>query len=280
MKKKIGIIGFGNMGSAIAEMVKLKYEVWIFDKDRAKIQNLLRINIAENIIDLVNEVKTVILAVKPQDFNEVLQEIKEAMDIYAKNRDNLIISIAAGITTGYIEKCLGNVRVIRVMPNMPARIGMGMTCLCKGKFAIEKDLNSTKDLFDNLGKTLVLKEDMMDAATAVSGSGPGYFYDLIEGKNAVAAKEYLENIFIFSLQKAAEAVGFAAQEAKELAEATGIGSMNILKESHLSPMELKKQVTSKGGTTEAGLEVLHSGGTLTDAVNAALKRAKELSRKE
>lgn len=272
MKTKIGIIGFGNMGSAIFERIKSGYRLFVFDKEREKTRNVRNLEIVDNITDLIDKVDVVVLAVKPQDFDEVIKELKNHI------KDKLIISIAAGIATGYIEKCLGNVRVIRVMPNMPARIGKGMSCLCKGQFAAKEDLNFSKELFDNLGETLVLNEDMMDAATAISGSGPGFFYDLIEGKDGSSAKEYLINIFIPSLRAAAEAVGFTIQEAEELAQVTGAGSMSMLKELRLSPAELKKQVVSRGGTTEAGLEVSHSGGTLTEAVKAAIKRAKELSR--
>lgn len=268
-KKKIGIIGFGNMGSAIAARIKHKYEVFVFDKDRQKIQDVA--NPVLELADLVKKVDTVILAVKPQDFEALLADIRD----YARGK--LIISIAAGINTGYVEKCLPGARLVRVMPNMPARVGMGMSCLCKGKFASVEDLNSARELFNNLGKTLILSEDMMDAATAVSGSGPGYFYALIEGKNVNEAKKYLTDTFIPALKEAAVAVGFTVNDAEVLAEATGIGSMSFLAESHLLPAELKKQVASRGGTTEAGLEVLDKSGSLTEAVQAAAKRAKSLS---
>ncbi|HDZ76854.1 MAG TPA: pyrroline-5-carboxylate reductase [Candidatus Omnitrophica bacterium] len=274
--KKIGIIGFGFMGSAIAEQIKLKHEVWVFDKDKDKIKGLTKINIAGDIIDLGNEADVIILAVKPQDFTDILKELKEAGN-YIKNK--IIISIAAGITTTYISKCFGEeIRVVRVMPNLPARIAMGMSCLCKGEFAKEEDLKFAQELFDNLGDTLVLNEDKMDAATAISGSGPGYYYDLIEGKEIKEAKEYLISDFIPSLRAAAESLDFTKEEAKKLADSTGYGSFSFLEQSNITPLELRKQVTSKGGTTEAGLEVLHRGGSLEDAAKVALKRAKELSK--
>jgi pyrroline-5-carboxylate reductase len=273
MLRKIGIIGFGNMGFAISEGIKRKRQVYVYDKDKEKTENTAGVVVSRNIVDLVNEVNAVILAVKPQDFAALLGEIKS---YYIKNK--LIISIAAGITTAYIEKYLGQVSVIRVMPNMPARIGKGMTCLSKGKFATPEDLDFTEEIFRHLGATLVLNEDMMDAATVISGSGPGYFYDLIEGKNRDEIKEFAENEFIPALEASAEKVGFSPQQSLVLAEVTSVGSIAFLEQSGIPPAELKKQVVSKGGTTEAALEVLHRGGSLDEAVMAALARARELSK--
>jgi pyrroline-5-carboxylate reductase len=166
------------------------------------------------------------------------------------------------------------------MPNMPAKIGKGMSCLCKGRFASEEDLSFSKGLFDKLGKTLFIKEDMMDAATAISGSGPGYYFDLIasEQENYHADKARLLGDFIDSLARAAEAVGFSPDQARLLADATGVGSQALIEATNLSPAELRAQITSKGGTTEAALRVLHQGGTLEEAVKAALNRARELAR--
>lgn len=274
MNMRLGIIGCGNMGSAIAERVRLKYDVWVFDKDKDRTNVLSGVNTACSIIELYDEVNIIIFAVKPQDFADVLSQAKN----YIKNK--LVISIAAGITTKRIEECLGDVRVIRVMPNMPAKIGMGMSCLCRGKFASEKDLLLAKQLFDNLGQTLALGEEMMDAATAISGSGPGYFYDLIEGKDIKEIREFSRGVFVPALYEAAIGLGFNPAQAEKLANATTCGSLTVLEELNIAPAELKKQVISKGGTTEAGLAVLHQGGSLREAAEAALKRAKELSRKE
>lgn len=273
MHKKIGIIGFGNMGSAIAERLKKDFEVFVFDKDKLKTKNFKGINVAENVIGLVSNVDTVIVAVKPQDFENLLNEIKD----FIKNK--LIISIAAGITTKYIEKRMGKVKVIRVMPNMPARIGKGMSCLCKGGFTCEEELSFAKKLFNRLGKTLVLQEEMMDGATAISGSGPGFLYDFIENKNSAAIRKFADEVFMPSLSASAERIGFSKEQAKILASATTSGSLFLLEATKLPASDLKRQIASKGGTTEAGLEVLHNGGTLEDAVKAALKRAKQLSRR-
>jgi pyrroline-5-carboxylate reductase len=273
---KIGIIGFGNMGSAIAGKLKIEYKIYCFDKDKAKISNITNISVADSNVDLISRVDAIILAVKPQDFDSVLDEIKESV------KDKLIISIAAGITTGYIEKRLGQIRVVRAMPNMAIKIGRGITCLCKGRFLNEEDLNFSQEIFKNLGKILILKEDMMDAATAISGSGPGYYFDIVESDPQSYKDKHDEflNNFIASLTEAAEYIGFKHAEAVFLANTTGLASDLLLIETGLSARELKKQVASKGGTTQAGLEVLHKGGTLKEAAKAALIRARELSKKE
>lgn len=260
------------MGSAIGERIKARYRVIIFDKDRNKTQGVGGAEVAKDISDLVKKADTVILAIKPQDFDIILNEIKD----YVK--DKLIISIAAGITTQFIENKLGEVKVIRVMPNLPARIGKGVSCLCKGRFAKDKDLSFTLRLFKFLGITFVLNEEMMDAATAVSGSGPGLFYYLNEGKST---KEIKDNVNFFSSQltESSKKIGLPDLIAASVSTATVEGSVAFLEKTNLSPAEAKIQVASPGGTTEAGLVVLARGGTLEEAVQAAFKRAKELSRR-
>lgn len=274
LRNKIGIIGYGNMGSAIGGRLKAKYEVWVFDKDKDKTERLSGINVADNTKDLINKVDAIILAVKPRDFDALLSEIKMSVN------DKLVISIAAGISTFYIEKILGNIRVIRVMPNLPARIGKGVSCLCKGRFATAKDLKSGIKLFKFLGTTFIFREDMMNAVTAISGSGPGFWGYAVENKPEEEWKEYSKNVFIPKFSKAAEGLGFSGRDAKKLASVTTWASLVTVQVSHISPSELKRQVASKGGTTEAGLEVLEKGGSLDEAVRAAARRAKILSKKE
>lgn len=276
-RKTVGIIGFGNMGSAIGERLKSKYQIWIFDKDNNKTRNLVGIKVADNIIDLLNKVDTTILAVKPQDFDAVLGEIKSCTHL----ADKLFVSIAAGINTSYIEKRLGAVRVVRVMPNMAIKIGQGISCLSKGKFAREGDFDFTNDLFGYMGETLRIEEEKMAAATAVSGSGPGFYFDIIESSlTGNKDPEEFKKEFIISLTKAAEESGFKHEEAVFLASGTGTACQLLLVKTKLSPSELKKQITSKGGTTLAGLDALHATGSLIEAVKAAKKRAEELSKKE
>ena len=275
MIKRIGIIGYGNMGSAIAGWIKTEFQLFIFDKDKNKTANQSGIKVCASVRDLMNSVDAAILAVKPQDFDGLLNELKG----YLKGK--LVISIAAGVTTAHIEKLLGSARVIRVMPNFPVKIKEGMTCICKGKLVGEEDLKFAEELFDRVGKTLVINENMMNAATAVSGSGPGFFCDLVEGKSLEQIKFFSEQYFIPYLTAAARNRGFSPQEAEILSVTTGAGAVQYLIKEGVTPAEVKKQVASQGGTTEAGLKELdHDIKNLENAVKAALRRAKELSREE
>lgn len=278
MKRAIGIIGFGNMGQAIAGQTKDDYAVYVFEKDKDKLQDAAAgIKFVENSLDLFNKADTVILAVKPQDFENTLAGIKNSVTL-----DKLIISIAAGISTEYIEKRLGMSRVVRVMPNILLKIGLGVSCLSKGKFATEQDLDFAENLFNYMGETLVLQENMINAVTAVSGSGPAYVCYYIEAglidPDNLSGKS--EQVFLDSFMKAAQDLGLARQEASFLVDNTFNGTINFIKKTKILPAELIKQVASKGGTTEAALAALRNGGSLQDAVKQAAKRAEELSRKE
>lgn len=269
-----GIIGFGNMGSAIYERMKRVCSFQVYDKEAGRTFGIPSVDIAKTLDDLLKKSDVVILAVKPQDFEDVLKHVK--FDVQKK----LVISIAAGTTTGYIESRLGeDVEVIRVMPNIPAKVGKGMSCLCKGKTASTWNLNLAERLFKELGETLVISEEMMDAATAVSGSGPGYLYYFLQDKQPAQWDDYAGGVFTSELIQAAVSVGFNPGQAKVLAASTAQGSLALLKETGLSAEVLRDKVTSKGGTTAAGLEVLINGGSLEEAVKAAVKRAAELSRR-
>lgn len=276
MENKIGIVGFGNMGSAIGQRLKPKYQIIAFDKDKNKTDNLAGIALADNITDLLSRAGIVILAVKPQDFDNVLREIKNCA------AEKLIISIAAGITTGYIERVLGKVKVIRVMPNIGVKIGEAESSLCRGRYASNKDLSFAKGLFDCLGKTWIMKEEMIDAVTAITGSGPAYIYYDMEIKKIDPRDVPVETEqeYIRRLKRAAERVGFDSQTALDLAGCTTASSIKLSAAVGIPPAELRKQVTSKGGTTEAALKVLMEGGSWEEAAVAAKKRAEELSKKE
>ncbi|MFH1578074.1 MAG: pyrroline-5-carboxylate reductase [Candidatus Omnitrophota bacterium] len=273
MKAKIiGIIGYGNMGSAIGGQLKSKYQIRAFDKDKNKTENLSGIDISDNVVDLVKGADVIVLAAKPQDFDALLSEIKQCI------KGKLVISIAAGISTGYIENQLGDISVIRAMPNLPAKISKGIIALSKGSYSHDADLDFVRGLFNCLGETMLIEEGLMNAVTAVSGSGPGYLYYLIQDKDEHEQLDYANKEFIPALSLSAREIGFNPEQAQSLASRTAQGSIALLKETGLSPQELCAQVTSKGGTTEAGLNVLQSEGTLSLAVKAALKRAGELSR--
>ena len=271
---KVGIIGYGNMGRAIAERIKNNYAVCIFDKIKCIVSD--KLTLARSLSELVQQSELIILAVKPQDFDLLLNEIKPFVN------DKLIISIAAGMTTGYLKNQLGlKTRLIRIMPNLPAQIGEGVSVLFSGENVDKEELNLdghlAYDVFSNLGLVLVVdNEKMINAATAISGSGPAFFCHFVIQKNGQADK--LRDEFMISLTQAAVNLGFNQRQADILAKKTVDGSIAMLTQKHLLPKELIGMVASKGGTTEAGLEVLASGGSLIAATQKALERASQLEK--
>jgi len=275
MQLKIGIIGYGNMGQAIAHRLS-EHQVFVFDQDKTKLTGAGHIHTVVSLEELLNNGSDVlILAVKPQDFGGVLDEIKP------KLKGQLIISIAAGITAEYIENKLGKVRVVRVMPNLPAKIGEAMSCLCGGKFVDKADMHLAEKLFKNLGQTLIIEKKLMNFATAISGSGPAYVSHFIETNGidiGYGIPEDKKEKFIGKFIEAAQSGGFKQKEASLLVNATFKGTVDFLKQTNMPAQQLKKQVTSKGGTTEAALKVLAAGGSLIKAVKAAARRAEELSK--
>ena len=248
------------MGSAIISRIKSQYRVTVSEKDRVRANALkkkFRVKIA-GLSEGVKNAHAIILAVKPQDFDNVLAEIKSSI------KNQLVISIAAGITASYIEKRLGKVRVIRTMPNLPAQVGQGMTGISKGKYAGQKDLAIAVKLFNKIGETVVVEEKWLDAITAVSGSGPAYVF-----------------LFAEMLTQAAKQLGFSDAVAKKLVLQTLKGSLNLLENSNEDASVLRERVTSKGGTTQAALNVFSKHKfqeTFTQALKAAKKRAGELSK--
>ena len=178
VRPTIGIIGGGNMGTAILSGIHKAYPVIVCEQDKKKCRFLKRTFklSGQSLRDVIEQAQIISLAVKPQNFDELLQEIESTT-----GKKKLFISIAAGITTSYIEKRLQrDVKVIRTMPNLPAQIGQGMTAVCGGKSASFLDIKRACQIFNHIGKTVVVKEEWMDAITAVSGSGPAYVFLFIE----------------------------------------------------------------------------------------------------
>lgn len=261
-KMKIGIIGGGNMGAAILAGIRKDYAVSVCEQDSARRQFLKRsfAVTAKDLKTVVAQSDVSILAVKPQQFDEVLGEIRVHLA-----KDKLIISIAAGITCRYIEQRLGaGMRVIRTMPNLPAQISEGMTAICKGKKATGQDLRLACRIFDCIGKTVVVQERWMDAVTAVSGSGPAYLFLVVE-----------------ALQKAAVSLGLKKDLSGQLIAQTLKGSLALLEKSNEDAGVLRARVTSKGGTTQAAMDVFLKNKfevIFEQALQAAAKRAGELSK--
>jgi len=203
--------------------------------------------------------KTVILAVKPQIMQDVLQAAKDKI-----SASHLLISIAAGIQSFFIDASLAgsNCRIIRVMPNTPAFVLEAASALSQGPRATREDMETAVMLFNSIGKTVILDEKYFDAVTGLSGSGPAYVFTFLE-----------------ALIDAGLKVGLNRADAELLVMQTVLGSVKLAIESKEHPAQLRAMVTSPGGTTIAGLHELEAAGfngIIMDAVEAATNRSKEL----
>lgn len=266
---ELGFIGAGNMAEAICRGildgdVLAAGQILAFDPN-AKRQALFRdeLNVATAVdnAELLDRCRTIILAVKPQYMAEALEPVAGKV-----GADQLVITIAAGISTSWIANLLGPapLRVVRVMPNTPMLVGAGMSVLCPGVNATEMDVQYAEKLFAAAGQTLIVTEDLMDAVTAVSGSGPAYFFYFVEALIAGGVQ-----------------AGLSEAQTAQLAKATITGAAKLLTESDDSPAELRRKVTSPGGTTEAAINSMTEGKVseqITQAVAAAAARGKELGR--
>lgn len=264
--KRLAIIGTGNMGGAILRGIG---GAGLFPRDKVTVCDVIAekavalarefgVNVASTASEAARAASVVLLAVKPQSMNECLSELKETV-----NPSHLIISIAAGITTGFIEERLGSsARVVRVMPNTPALVGAGASAICSGARATSDDIAETTEIFGALGKTYTLDESLMDAVTAVSGSGPAYLFLLAE-----------------CMEKAALDTGLPGDETPGLVAQTLFGASKLLLESGEPASALRAKVTSPGGTTEAAISVFSERGfeeMVVAAVRSAFNRGKEL----
>jgi len=262
----IGFLGGGNMVEAL---IKGIIEAGVYGPESVFVSDIrperldylakqYRIQTASENSEVAAKVDILVLCVKPQKMAEALQSIKDVVKM-----DTLVISIAAGVRIANIAKVLGDVGIIRVMPNTPALIGEAASAL----FATEKAkpmLDSVMKIFSSVGKAVIVEsEDLLDSVTAVSGSGPAYYFLLME-----------------EMIKAAGQLGLAEDVAKELVLQTAKGAALLASEADKkgeTPAELRRKVTSPGGTTEAALKVFVEG-KFGPVVQAALKRACERSR--
>ena len=274
IKKKIGVIGCGNMGSALVENLRKRsaaLEIFVFDKDQEKQNSLVkgfRVQPSVAIETLASFCDVIVIAVKPQDIDDVLSLLK---GISGK----LVISIAAGVTISSLESFLTDkVAVVRAMPNLNALIGRSVTALSFNSAVDEEDKNLALEIFQAVGEVVFVKESLMNAVTAISGSGPAFVAYLIKDLGEGA----LRKIFV----QEAEKFGIQHSIALILANGTVSGTQEMLRV-NLDPDILIKRVSSKGGTTEAGMAILEQKGkttaALSEAIQVACQRAGELSRR-
>ncbi len=263
--KKIGIIGCGNMGEALlgrlSAIIEKSTSIMVSEMDAARrdfIQGKYRIIVGVDNNYLVKYSDVVIIAVKPKDFDKLLKE-----EICCSlSKDKLVISIAAGITIKNIEKIIGkDVPVIRAMPNMPAVIGEAVTTISRGSAAGIEDVRLAKEILSAIGDVIEVDEALVDSVTAISGSGPAYFFYLAE-----------------SLINAALELGLEKDLAKRLVFKTALGSSKLMEITREDPAVLRAKVTSKGGTTEEAIKVFESK-KLRKIIIEAAKKARDRSKK-
>ncbi|MBI3333801.1 MAG: pyrroline-5-carboxylate reductase [Candidatus Omnitrophica bacterium] len=262
----IGVIGCGNMGAAlIAGMVKSRFirpgGIVVWDPDAAKLKRLpAGIRRARSNGDLAGRSRVILLAVKPQQMEPVLEEIRPHLQ-----RRPLVISIAAGISSRWIEERLGGaVPVVRVMPNTAALVGKGIAALSPGRRATGSSLRVAGRIFRGVGEVVQVPERWMDAVTAVSGSGPAYFFFLMEQMITAGVR-----------------LGISRETARRLVLATAEGAAELARSSGEDPALLRGRVTSKGGTTEAAFKRFARAGLgpiLQAGIRAAAERSKQLGR--
>ena len=265
---RVLIIGYGNMGKTYANsfissrfikpediFVLLRSETNFFIESQ-----IPRANFSNSFYEIIGDFDIVILAVKPQDFDALAQTIKPFL-----KQNQILFSVMAGITLKSLAEQLACSKIVRSMPNIPTQIGMGMTVFTASANVDRKELFIIQNLINTTGKSVYVEnEKLIDAATAISGSGPAYVF-----------------YFMQSMIKAAVDLGFNESEAELLVNQTFMGSVAIQNSYSLSNEEWIKKVASKGGTTESALQVFEKGmlqDVIVNAVKAANNRAIELGK--
>ncbi len=255
------------MGSIIAQGLfeqkifsKRDITVTDIDSDRLDfIRSTMGLKVSHDNINSAKNADIIIIAVKPQNMAAALNEFGSVID-----SSKIVISIAAGITTSFIEASLPKgARVLRVMPNTPALVGEGAAAVARGSCATTGDIKLTRAILDAVGMSVEVDEKLMDAVTGLSGSGPAYFFLIIE-----------------ALVEAGVKLGLPRDLAAKLSAQTMLGAARLCLQSDKQPAQLREMVTSPGGTTAAGLKVLNEGKireTFISAVEAATNRSQELS---
>jgi len=270
MTYSLGFIGAGNMAEAIARGV---IRSGLFRADqliasdvallrRQLFEQDLKVRAVESNLEVAREASTIMLCVKPQYMQAALESLGSKL-----HPNTLIISIAAGISSGFIEKQLGGDhrwRIVRSMPNTPMLVGEGMVAIARGANATSDDLSTARRVFESAAMVVEVEEDQIDAVTALSGSGPAYFFFLVEQMIAAGIQ-----------------MGLTPEQSHQLATRTALGAARMLTTSNDSPQELRRKVTSPGGTTQAAithLEQQNVGPSIIEALKAAQHRGKELGK--
>ena len=264
MKPTVAILGAGSMGQILAEgLLRAGWDaadVVMVARREERATEAERLTGISTVLDPAAATigrDVVVIAVKPKDVPHLLGQVGEAI-----TSDQIVISLAAGVTIAVFEKVLDGVAVVRTMPNTPAAVDEGMTAYCGGTHADDRALETASAVLSVVGETIRLSEDLLDSVTAVSGTGPAYIFLLAEALTEAAIRE-----------------GLPHHAAERLVEQTLRGSGLLLRQSDKSAFRLRGEVTSPGGTTAAAMHVLEDGGfraLIEDAVRAAARRSREL----
>lgn len=266
--KKIAVIGAGNMGSALLKgMLRRPWargkNFIVSDVDKSKLKSLAKefgIRTTDSNRNAVKGADIIVLAIKPQIIDLVLEEIKNEL-----TTEQILISIAAGVKTSHILSRIGkDIPIIRAMPNIAALVGESATAMCVGKYANKKHMKQAREILESVGTVVEVREILMDAVTGLSGTGPMYVFLIIEGLSDAGVK-----------------VGLSRDVANALSVQTIMGAANMMQETGWHAARLKDLVTSPGGTAISALHSLEKNGLkamLIDAVEIATKRSIELGK--
>ena len=258
MKKTLAFIGAGNMATAIITGAR-EYNIRIYDKDKSRYEKFERsVFCADTPDELPIGADYLFLCVKPQNLPEVLPELARL------KLDNItVVSIMAGVTIEKISSYLGDIPIVRTMPNTPLMIGQGVTALTRNEKVTDKSFSDICRLFSGMGKVTIVKEEQINPITSATSSAPAYVY-----------------LFIKAIADEAQKQGLDQKNLIELVSQMVIGSANMLLQSGKTPEELIRMVKSPGGTTAQALEVFEAEGfcdIIARAMQACTKRAEELA---
>jgi len=267
MDKKIAFLGAGSMAEALISGLAARKgshpaNIWVSnrtnDNQLARLQKEYGVTPSRDLASLLSGADVVLIAVKPKDVLATLTQAKEYL-----RKDMLLISVAAGISTKSLKSIVDiEMPIIRAMPNTSAAVGKSATALSGNEYVEGQDKKLAKDIFGTVGMAVYTDEDKMDAVTGLSGSGPAYIYYLIE-----------------AMQLSAEQIGLEPQDAQKLIIQTLMGAAEMVHTSEKTPEMLRLEVTSPGGTTQAGIRVLEEKGVkeaLIECIKTATHRSSEM----
>ena len=264
IKKKVGIIGCGNMGGAILygaleSGILSEDDVYVYDINPAMMEKASSwgVHLSRNDEDVCQNADLILLAVKPQNASEALAQCKKALEGKA------LMSIVAGVTVSRLQAMIdGTPRILRIMPNTPAMVFEGAFALCSDNDFTNEELEAAKSLYSSIGIVELVPEHLIDAVCGLSGGGPAYVSMFIEAMADGGVKQ-----------------GLPRKTAYRLAAQTCLGTAKMILEMNIHPGELKDMVTSPGGTTIEGCEALEKGGmraAVMECINAGAEKSKQL----